>query len=1154
MEKLDPRLLLTRQTLSTAPSLDDGARLDGVIAAPASEGSAETVNQLMVIVQFDGPVAPLEAAGLTVMARAGDTVTGRLNPDSLEALADVDSVVRIEGSYPVSLDLDVSVPEVRANQVNAAPGVGNPPRIYNGNGVIVGVIDTGCDFMHPNFLNGNNTRLVSLWDMTLTAQAGEAPPPGMTVGVEYSRAAIDAAIAAGTARATIRHRDSRDRGHGTHVASTAVGSGANLPGVAPGADLVVVATRFDTASLTLAVSYILDVADRLDRPCVINMSLGSNAGPHDGTTAFERFIDRRLGTPGRAIVTSAGNTANDNAHWGDSIAAGTTLDLALDIAGNPRSGFVDIWYPQTGNLSVTLIAPDGTTTGPHAQPAASGTFPPVATPFVTGTGTQGGIAYNISVPQNRKNQLFIVVQNGATGVDTGRWRVRLTNSGASAVAFHAWTPGNQAMQFNGATDPMALTIGMPGTAREVIAVGSYITKPAGSAGPISAFSSRGPTADGRTKPDLSAPGEVITAALSQDAIGATAVGPGGNFQNMQGTSMAAPHVAGAVACLLEARPTLLQEQVRQALVGTVRTDSHTGTGNAVPNDDYGAGKLDVRALLEADVQALASRTWVRIRSAFFNWTEADTPPIFEIASNENGRAVIELAFGSRDIPDALTRDPADPLRYYHTAEQLDNVALTRADGTAVTLSLPEQDIVLTGNHAAWQMPQPLWDAYRQELLKSRATPPTSGIDGGLYYRVRFEPTGGTSAIAWPADETFGSPLNNRMGIIPIGSDPATQVRPDQAAIDAMPRSKDLLEAMWDHLPEADADRQSLQRIFTHRLFTNSIEETVRGRILTLWIEAGPARQQLFQLLERMFRTAAGLEMTVLKQPCLVDRRMMVDHLLDLRGLWPHSDIGSARGSEQVVEDILREIFDPNGQMNQGRAQTCAPTGIQTLLINENASEYVRLARGLLSQEGKATMANGDELSIPPGIFRATNYSGDQARPFFVRTNSELAFQASVLKYALGSDFPDYNPSAPPDDPDGVNTVFQTTLATGLSFAQVKRALDALFGESFQMVVEAAPSASLRNGFVQRMDQSQAPVLTVLKWGTSGLHAVVSLRMEAGRVFFKNPQYAGTRPPAGHQSMGQADAPPRRTDDPTQALESMGDGDLAGWLRGYYHRP
>jgi hypothetical protein len=314
------------------------------------------------------------------------------------------------------------------------------------------------------------------------------------------------------------------------------------------------------------------------------------------------------------------------------------------------------------------------------------------------------------------------------------------------------------------------------------------------------------------------------------------------------------------------------------------------------------------------------------------------------------------------------------------------------------------------------------------------------------------------------------------------------------------------------------------------------------------------------LLDMRFKNPADVEITVLKQQDLKDKNLLVDHLLQMRVIVPHPDLQGVTVGEQLVDDVITELLDPNGQVNQGAASTCAPGALQTLMINVNASEYARLMKGLLSSTGEVLMANGDKLQVPPGIYQVARYAGVQGNPFYVRTNSELAFQSAVLKYAKGSSFPSYDASAAPDAPNGINTVFQATLKQGLTAAEMEKALKGLFGRNFTTSTAATPTAELRNSFLQAMTASKEPLLLIMHWrapandaAKTALHSVVALRSEAGRIFFKNPQYAGSSPPTGADVNSTTTNPPRRYDDPTQTLESMGDADLSQWIR-WFHKP
>jgi hypothetical protein len=596
--------------------------------------------------------------------------------------------------------------------------------------------------------------------------------------------------------------------------------------------------------------------------------------------------------------------------------------------------------------------------------------------------------------------------------------------------------------------------------------------------------------------------------------------------------------------------------VLEILKRSAKTDSLTGTGSAVPNNNWGHGKLDVSAALTANAPALQSRNWIRIRPQLANWTMADAPPVFEITANENGTAIIELAWDPQALLAPSSQYP-EKIRYYGTEQPLD-VTIKKADGADLRIQIPEQPIQLTGNRFAWTMPQSLWDGFREETLKSLATPPRSTFRRNIYYRVRFTATGASSALVWPPDSSIqGNQHAPHMGIIALRSNPASQVAPDREAVQAMDRWGAQLDWMWQNLPENDPNRQALVRLFGSSSFTNQIEAPIRGKILKLWLFAGRAsRRRIPDLLNMQFRTAAGLEMTILKQPDLNGGALLVDHLLELLNITTHPDILGIRVQEELVDDVLTEIMDPNGQVNQGRASTCGPTGIQTYLINMNASEYVRLQRGLLSVAGKATLANNQFLEIPPGIFQAVRYSGSQNSAFFVRTNSELAFQSAVLKYAKGNGFPSYDPNADPDDPDGINTVFQATISEGLTAPEMERALEGLLGKNYNTVT-GGPSPQVRNQFVTALTDSRDPLLLILHWrkpkGNSDtrLHTVVALRAEGGRIFFKNPQYAGSRPPSGALPNSTTTDPPRRYDDPTQTLESIGDNDLSDWIKWYH---
>src|SRR5688572_4423149 len=190
---LDPQLVFLA---AQAPAGLESLAETGVFAVSSErdDGSRATV-----LAQFFGELGALESAGLEVSTVAGDVVTGSVAMSDLEALARADGVVVVEGARPMLAELDLALVESRANVVQTGPPG------HRGAGVIVGITDTGIDWRHENFIRGDGTtRILSIWDQTLTPVAGESSPAGFGYGVEYSQAAINNALG-GTGN--VRHQD-----------------------------------------------------------------------------------------------------------------------------------------------------------------------------------------------------------------------------------------------------------------------------------------------------------------------------------------------------------------------------------------------------------------------------------------------------------------------------------------------------------------------------------------------------------------------------------------------------------------------------------------------------------------------------------------------------------------------------------------------------------------------------------------------------------------------------------------------------------------------------------------------------------------------------------------------------------------------------------
>lgn len=584
-EKLDPAL---RFLLASPDAADPAAPLraaTGLVALQAPVAGEEL--EVRVFLLTRDPDGARSVAGFRPHQVAGTLATGSVLLRDLLSLSEDPQVLYVQASRPVYPALDVSVPEIGA----PALWYGSPRA--TGRGVIVGIVDTGIDPLHRDFRvdrTGDGfeegSRILWLWDQGGTTPGGFPPWWGdgtaeARYGRVYSQQELEVGIASGNAPV------GDPQGHGTHVAAIAAGDGSASPqalrGVAPEADLVVVKTTFYEDTVVDGVRFVFEAAQALGKPAVVNLSLGGHGGSHDGNSLFERMIDALVDRPGRVVVAAAGNEGNRRIHVGGDVRAPTTWHLELEKS----TVSVRFWHSGTATFSVSVRTPGG---------EEMSVFPGGQRWTVTASG--GVWIDNTSLPDplSGDRSIYLALTDAAPGT---AWAITLTPVlGGGRV--DGWVEQASAAQFReGDTN---FTISEPGNARRVITVGAYITKTRwtsvageqraeGEVGALAPFSSRGPTRDGRIKPDLAAPGAWIASARSRMASPAGWLTlPGGEYAMLLGTSMAAPHVAGAAALLLSLRPDLTWLEVKDALTRGARVDSAVG---AAPNTLWGAGKLDV---------------------------------------------------------------------------------------------------------------------------------------------------------------------------------------------------------------------------------------------------------------------------------------------------------------------------------------------------------------------------------------------------------------------------------------------------------------------------------------------------------------------------------------------------------------------------------
>lgn len=572
-------------------------------------GNELFVNSFLIVnEEFDN--ANFESKGGYINSTSKGIVTASIPVHRLNEIIEVEGILFVQIAEKAERNMDIARSATWVDWVHQGLQL---PQAYFGTGVVVGIIDVGFDYTHPNFFDGtgpNNYRVKRVWEQSATTGT---PPSGFTYGRELtSQSAIINA-----------QRDQINESHGTHVAGIAAGAGGGVNttymGVAPQSDLVFVSTPMTTVSIADGIQYIINYANSVNKPCVINMSLGGHIGPHDGMSAFDQYCDGIVGN-GKILVGAASNdgakpiylgktyTSADNTLYSfvqfPNSSNGTNGQTVIDIWGNPNQNYqvaVNIYNTNTNSFE------DWT---PYIQANSNNTF--TYTLYDDDFFVPDPCYVTISTslyPLNNKRNVQIQIDHSAQD-DSYRWAMVEIIASTGQTKMWAATGG---AQFTNAGKPSPWVTGstnstvgeIGGTGNSIISVGAYNTNMT-QVGNIAPFSSKGPTADNRTKPDITAPGNRISASVSRfdnyylnggggwsDVVSGVTNGTNNwYFAQMQGTSMASPMVAGIIALWLQAYPHLNQTQALNLIKQNAWTDSYTGTIPSSGNNTWGWGKVD----------------------------------------------------------------------------------------------------------------------------------------------------------------------------------------------------------------------------------------------------------------------------------------------------------------------------------------------------------------------------------------------------------------------------------------------------------------------------------------------------------------------------------------------------------------------------------
>lgn len=589
----------------------------------AMSAMAETETVRAIVTLTDGAsIEALEENGAEVLDVRDNMAIVSLPIDKAEKFSEIKEIKKMSFGGKLYPKLDKARTASYVSRVHSGFGLSQK---YTGAGVVAGLMDQGIDPNHITFFNsdGTESRVKRVWKMGTKIVSSYVTP---------------SEIAAFTT-------DDSSETHGTHVAGIMAGAYKtenSYYGVATDADIAMAAGSFTDANVSLAISKIVDYAESEGKPAVVNLSMGSNLGPHDGTDQMCQYIDK-LGE-NAIICVSAGNEGSYPIVLSKNFTSSDTQVKSFLVENYYEGvivGGVDVWSSDSNPVTVTAVIYDTTTNEiiysmPSVTKSTGNVYTYVANGSYYSSGdlksTEFDKAFNgymgsgssVDSSNNRYNLYFNYYLITADTNTDGRYAAGLIIDGTAGQRVDAYCDGtyteftshNVAGWSEGSTNG---SINSMACGKNTIAVGSYNTKnsftrldgirygnSSMTVGDVSSFSSWGVLPDGRELPHITAPGCFIVSAIStpyvnrsvmsgdfteKDVVASVSANNRYNYwDGMQGTSMSSPYAAGTIALWLQADPTLTVEDARSIAMETAITDSYvTNSSNRI---QWGAGKIN----------------------------------------------------------------------------------------------------------------------------------------------------------------------------------------------------------------------------------------------------------------------------------------------------------------------------------------------------------------------------------------------------------------------------------------------------------------------------------------------------------------------------------------------------------------------------------
>lgn len=422
----------------------------------------------------------------------------------------------------------------------------NQPALdYRGGSVLIGVIDTGIDYMHPVFINEQGkTRIKAIWDQNVT---GDNPPEGIGYGNIYTENDINNAIQSDNPYELVP--GDIPSGHGTFLAGIAAGNEVDgeFTGIAPYAEIAAVklkpakkilrdiylinenAPAYSETDIMFAVRYLLTVAAKYTKSLVILIGLGTSYGSHTGSSPLEDYISEVSRQYATAVVVPTGNEGNARRHFYGQISGGGVQTAELNVGRNERGFVLELWADSPEIYTVEFISPSGELV-PRLSSEISGER------TITFIFEKTKIYVSYRTIETISGKFLVIMRFDAPS--EGIWRINVYGNNVIRGVYNMWLPAGSFLSSDTyfiSSNP-DITITAPGNTSDVITAAAYNHY----TGAAYIESGRGFSADGAVKPDIAAPGVDIYGPV-----------PGGGYTRRSGTSIAAANVAGCAALILD---------------------------------------------------------------------------------------------------------------------------------------------------------------------------------------------------------------------------------------------------------------------------------------------------------------------------------------------------------------------------------------------------------------------------------------------------------------------------------------------------------------------------------------------------------------------------------------------------------------------------